>query len=82
MKKYRVTMPIAGAFCINVEALSEEKAIEKAHERLGRISWSEAIKYNSEYDDVSLLGLESHENIVEGNVCCVTHSEVDIEEVG
>lgn len=66
MKKYVVTVPIAGSYTVEVEAEDEDGAIEAAFEAQG------------EAEDVEWEALRE---ICSGNVCHAPVWEVEVEEV-
>lgn len=67
MKKYAVYVPIAGYIHKEVEADSEQEAIDLAFDE------------GYEYEDI--VELDMYDSIVEGNVCHVTNSDVYAEEI-
>lgn len=67
MKKYGLEIPIAGYVYLEIEADSEEEAIEKAFEQ----GW--------EQDDIQEIDM--YEQIVEGNICHVWHNRVEVAEL-
>jgi hypothetical protein len=60
MKKYYVEVPVAGYMGIEVEAESEEEAIENA--------------LSLDWNDEDIMELDKYEKLMEGNVCHVWHS--------
>ena len=66
MKIYEVTMPIAGAICITVEAQSKDEALGKSDEIIGDLDWGEMITGDSK--NVELLELNAYDKITEGNI--------------
>ena len=76
MPKYNVTLPIAGTVHMEIEADSEEEAIEKAIDTewgIGDISSPEA--------PIELVELDLYDKLVEGNCVNVTTHEAEAEEI-
>lgn len=71
--KYTVTIPIAGAMHIDVEADSEEDAELKAWDRIHE---SECAEKEGEIE------WEFFSNTCEGNVCRVSYSKVEVSKNG
>ena len=67
MKKYGVSIPIAGYVYIEVEADSEEDAIDKA--------------FDKGYEDKDIAEIEMFDKLIEGNVCNVYCTEASAEEI-
>ncbi len=67
MKKYGVSVPIAGYIYKEVEANSEEEAID--------------IVFNEGWEDEDVQEIDMYESIVEGNVCHLYNTRVEIEEL-
>ncbi len=67
MKTYGVTLPITGTVYVEVEAESEDDAIEKALE--------------SEVDSDDIESWETHRKIVQGNVFYGGQNEADAQEL-
>lgn len=65
MKRYNVSIPIAGTITFNVEAEDEKEAIEKA--------WDEPI-------DDGELEYELYEHLTEGNVRHFWNNDIEVEE--
>ena len=66
MKEYQVHMPIAGTYCIEIEAKSEEEAIEKAYEKLDAMSRSVTPE---------LENWEPYTEMMQGYYCLVSDNE-------
>ena len=77
MKTYNVTMPIAGAVCVRVQANSPEEAIAAAYEPANDLiaSWK-----CEDSESGSLVELEVHEKTSEGNVNHLSYSRAEAEE--
>lgn len=71
MKTYNVSIPIAGAIHVQVDAEDEQRATEAA--------WAKIDNEGPAAGDVEWEYLEC---ITEGNVCHVWYNEIDVEEVG
>ena len=67
MKKYGVSIPVAGYVYKEVEAESKEEALEKA--------------FDEGYKDDEIAELDMYDVLVEGNVCYTYHTEVEVEEI-
>ena len=67
MKKYGVSIPIAGYVYMEVEAESKEEALEKV--------------FDEGYKDDEIAELDMYDVLVEGNVCYTYHTEVEVEEI-
>lgn len=67
MKKYMVTIPVAGHLNFEVKANSEEEAIEKA--------------LSTEWSLEDIIELDAYEKLIEGNVCHVYEYEASAEEI-
>lgn len=67
MKKYGVSIPVAGYVYKEVEAESKEEALEKA--------------FDEGYNDDEIAELDMYDVLVEGNVCYTYHTKVEIEEI-
>lgn len=67
MKKYGLSIPIAGYVYIEIEAENEQQAIDKAFEN----GW----------EDEDVQELNMYEKLVQGNVCYVNHTRIDVEEI-
>jgi hypothetical protein len=67
MKKFGVSVPIAGYVYIEVEAENKNEAIEKVFEQ--------------GYKEDDIQEMDMYEKIVEGNICNVWHNEVEVEEL-
>ena len=65
MKRYNVSIPIAGTITFNVEAEDEKEAIEKA--------WDGSI-------DDGELEYELYEHLAEGNVRHFWNNDIEVEE--
>lgn len=61
MKKYGVSIPIAGYIYKEVEADSKQEAIDKAFEE--------------GYEDEDIVELDMYDKLVEGNVCYTYHTK-------
>lgn len=77
MKKYRVTMPIAGAFIVTVEADSEEAAIDAAAE----VEWDSDFSTKDPKLEFHCHSLEVYPDLGQGNVCYLEYSEAEAEEI-
>ncbi len=69
MKRYTVTVPIAGAICVEVEANSKEEAIQVAIENAFEDAWTE-----------NVLELDVYRRITTGNVLHVPFNELECDE--
>lgn len=67
MKKYGISIPVAGYVYKEVEAESKEEALEKA--------------FDEGYKDDEIAELDMYDVLVEGNVCYTYHTEVEVEEI-
>lgn len=67
MKKYGVSIPVAGYVYKEVEAESKEEALEKV--------------YDEGYKDDEIAELDMYDVLVEGNVCYTYHTKVEVEEI-
>ena len=67
MKKYGVSIPIAGYVYKEVEAESKEEALEKA--------------FDEGYKDDEIAELDMYDVLVEGSVCYTYHTKVEVEEI-
>ena len=67
MKKYRVSIPIAGYVYKEVEAESKEKALEKA--------------FDEGYKDDEIAELDMYDVLVEGSVCYTYRTKAEVEEI-
>lgn len=67
MKKYGVSIPVAGYVYKEVEAESKEEALEKA--------------FDEGYKDDEIAELDMYDVLVEGNVCYTYHTKVEVEEI-
>lgn len=67
MKKYTVSIPIAGALHIEVTADSKEEAKDAAWER-----------FNNEGEDAGDLEWQAHTYITRGNICSVQYNDVEV----
>ena len=67
MKKYGVSIPIAGYVYKEVEAETKEEALEKA--------------FDEGYKDDEIAELDMYDVLVEGNVCYTYHTKVEVEEI-
>lgn len=67
MKKYGVSIPIAGYVYKEIEAESKEEALEKA--------------FDEGYKDDEIVELDMYDALVEGNVCYTYHTKADVEEI-
>lgn len=67
MKKYGVSIPVAGYVYKEVEAESKEEALEKA--------------FDEGYKDDEIAELGMYDVLVEGNVCYTYHIKVEVEEI-
>jgi len=67
MKKFNVTMPVCGVVFKTVEAETEQEAIDKV--------------YDGGFKLEEIEEVEMYDKINKGNVCYVTNSSVDVEEV-
>ena len=68
MKRFGVTMPITGYFYKEVEAETEEEALEKICE--------------DGYCDEDICEMDIHENVVQGNVFYGVLNSMEIEDLG
>lgn len=75
MKEYQVTIPIAGAICVCVEAENEEQAKEIASDK----DWYFEIEGNDKRD-IELLEIETYEHVNRGNVCYLSYWNIEVEE--
>lgn len=71
MRTFTVSIPIAGAISIGVEAESEEGAKDAAWE-----------KYNNEGSDAGDVSWDAFEFITQGNVCHAPTNSVEVYEEG
>lgn len=71
---YHVTVPIAGAIVIEVDADNKPQAIQKALE----VEW---IKNIEPADGVECLELNTYKKLFEGNVSHVDYSEAEAQRV-
>ena len=79
MKTYNVTIPCTMAVCVTVEAESEEAAIEAAF----GVGWSATVTPLGEADKAAapdVIEIETHRQIVEGNVFNGCINEIGVEE--
>ena len=67
MKKYGVSIPVAGYVYKEVEAKSKEEALEKA--------------FDEGYKDDEIAELDMYDVLVEGSVCYTYHTKVEVEEI-
>lgn len=67
MKKYGVSIPIAGYVYKEVEAESKEEALEKA--------------FDEGYKDDEIAELDMYVALVEGNICYTYHTKAYVEEI-
>lgn len=67
MKKFGVSVPIAGYVYIEVEAENKKEAVEKA--------------FDQGYTQDDIQEIDMYERIIEGNVCHVWHNRVEVEEL-
>ena len=67
MKKYGVSIPVAGYVYKEVEAESKEEALEKA--------------FDEGYKDDEIAELDMYDVLVEGSVCYTYHTKVEVEEI-
>jgi len=67
MKKYGVSVPIAGYVYIEVEAETEDEAIDKA--------------LDDAYKDEDIVEIEMYRYLLEGNVCNTYCTEASAEEI-
>ncbi len=67
MKKYGVSIPIAGYIYKEVEADSKEEALEKA--------------FDEGYKDDEIAELDMYDVLVEGNVCYTYQTKTYVEEI-
>lgn len=67
MKKYGVSIPVAGYVYKEVEAESKEEALEKA--------------FDEGYKDDEIAELDMYDVLVDGNVCYTYHTKVEVEEI-
>ena len=67
MKKYGVSIPIAGYVYKEVEAESKEEALEKA--------------FDEGYKDDEIAELDMYDVLVEGSVCYTYHTKAEVEEI-
>ncbi len=74
MSEYCVVVPVAGAMNINVEADSEEEAIEKAM----NASWSAKVKSDDKDISMDFLELDLYEKLSEGNVSYAPYNEIEV----
>ncbi|MGG3890311.1 hypothetical protein [Metabacillus fastidiosus] len=77
MKKYYIELPYTGVLKVEVNAESEEAALERIYE-----TDREKI-YNGEVDDIHWIESEEdyHKQIIQGNVFLGIQNEMHIEEV-
>jgi len=68
MKKYGVSIPIAGYIYKEVEANSKEEAKEKA--------------MSESFEDDEIMELDTYDKLVEGNVCYTYHTSVSVDYLG
>lgn len=67
MKRYGVSIPIAGYVYKEVVADSEEEALD--------IALSEG------FEDDDIVELDSYATLVEGNICYTNYTKADVEEI-
>ena len=67
MKKYGVSIPIAGYVYKEVEAESKEKALEKV--------------FDEGYKDDEIAELDMYDVLAEGSVCYTYHTKAEVEEI-
>ena len=67
MKKYGVSIPVAGYVYKEVEAESKEEALEKA--------------FDEGYKDDEIAELDMYDVLVEGNVCYTYHTKAEVGEI-
>lgn len=67
MKKYGVSIPVAGYVYKEVEAETKEEALEKA--------------FDEGYKDDEIAELDMYDVLVEGSVCYTYHTKVEVEEI-
>lgn len=67
MKKYGVSIPIAGYVYKEIEAESKEEALEKA--------------FDEGYKDDEIAELDMYDVLVEGNVCYTYNTKAYVEEI-
>ena len=80
MKKFEISMPLEGEVFGIITAKSEEEAVDIFHENWSKIIQSTDVEEKGKYS-FSLTSLEAIERVVDGNVCCVSCSEMHIEEI-
>lgn len=77
MKTYNVTVPIAGHVHVQVDAEDEESAEQEAYEAasefLGGCTFPDTAH-------ASLEEVNAYEHIIQGNVCYVDHTQIEVEE--
>ena len=67
MKKYGVSIPIAGYVYKEVEAESKEGALEKV--------------FDEGYKDDEIAELDMYDVLVEGSACYTYHTKAEVEEI-
>lgn len=67
MRKFAVSIPIAGYVYKEVEAESKEEALEKA--------------FDEGYKDDEIAELDMYDVLVKGNVCYTYHTKAYVEEI-
>ena len=75
MPKYLVTLPIAGAISVEVEADDKTDAVEAAL----AVEWS--VQLSECVENVEIIELETFRRIVTGNVCHAPYRELDVEPI-
>lgn len=67
MKRYGVSVPIAGYIYKEVEANSEEEALNKV--------------FLDGWEDEDIQEIDMYESIIEGNVCHLYNTKAEVKEV-
>lgn len=67
MKKYGVSVPIAGYIYKEVEANSKEEALE--------------IVFEEGYEDEDIQEIEMYGKLIEGNICHTYYTRAEVEEL-
>ena len=87
MKKYGVSIPVAGYVYKEVEAESkeEEEEIDEEGKRIVReeLTKEEALEkaFDEGYKDDEIAELDMYDVLVEGSVCYTYHTKVEVEEI-
>ena len=81
-REFQITMPLAGALFLTVQAENEDEAKEKFYEKVN--STDVRIEFN--HDELNKIGADVewdfYEKITSGNVCHCQYHDMEIEDNG